>query len=575
MGTPSLQWCRRETLGNSAALLLLAAIGVFFLRLTEGDWWLASPPAERWALAGVVLVGYLGGCTGFRRSAKNRSGRRVEAKPTEATSAEAAPNEVLAPAVNGGSHDPILVAYASQTGFAEELARQTATLLKQSGKAAHASPIHHLDHNRLARGGRVLFIASTTGDGAPPDHAVGFVRRVMQQPAAPPLESLEYAVLALGDRQYEQFCAFGHHLNAWLSGRRARPLFDVIEVDNADTAALERWQRQLQHLTSATNGNGATSATLNGFQPQPLENWRLTRRKELNPGSNGGKACLLALRPSSGMLPPWKPGDLVEIEPRNRPEAIESFLSETGHDATTLVLVDGEQVPLRDVLSRSELPPVSGVTHSSPQAIAGSLRPLKCRSYSIASLPDEGEIQLLVRRADLPNGSPGLCSGWLCDALALNGGIGLRLRTNPNFHPGDPARPLILIGNGTGIAGLRSHLKARIQASAGRNWLLFGERNADRDYFFRDDVEAWCAQGWLEHLDLAFSRDQSERIYVQHKLRDAAGRLKKWVDDGAAIYVCGSLVGMAPAVDTVLREVLGDDLVERLSTEGRYRRDVY
>jgi sulfite reductase (NADPH) flavoprotein alpha-component len=151
----------------------------------------------------------------------------------------------------------------------------------------------------------------------------------------------------------------------------------------------------------------------------------------------------------------------------------------------------------------------------------------------------------------------------------------LRLRSNPNFHAPEPAKPMILIGNGTGIAGLRAHLKQRIAAGSQRNWLLFGERNSDRDFFYGDEILEWRNRGYIERLDLAFSRDQAESVYVQQKLLAAADPLREWAEAGASIYVCGSLAGMAPGVDGVLRQVLGDATVENMLTEGRYRRDVY
>jgi sulfite reductase (NADPH) flavoprotein alpha-component len=134
---------------------------------------------------------------------------------------------------------------------------------------------------------------------------------------------------------------------------------------------------------------------------------------------------------------------------------------------------------------------------------------------------------------------------------------------------------MILIGNGTGIAGVSALLKARIAAGARRNWLLFGERNADHDFFRGEEIRAWQARGFLQRMDLAFSRDQDQRIYVQHRLQAAGGALREWVDAGAAIYVCGSLAGMAPGVDAVLRSTLGDDRVEQMLADGLYRRDVY
>ncbi|MOA11577.1 Sulfite reductase [NADPH] flavoprotein alpha-component [compost metagenome] len=134
---------------------------------------------------------------------------------------------------------------------------------------------------------------------------------------------------------------------------------------------------------------------------------------------------------------------------------------------------------------------------------------------------------------------------------------------------------MILLGNGTGLAGLRSLLKARIAEGQTRNWLLFGERNRAHDYLCRDELEGWLIEGDLERLDLAFSRDQAEKVYVQDRLRQQAAELQKWLAEGASIYICGSLQGMASGVDQVLNDVLGTEAVERLIEQGRYRRDVY
>lgn len=144
------------------------------------------------------------------------------------------------------------------------------------------------------------------------------------------------------------------------------------------------------------------------------------------------------------------------------------------------------------------------------------------------------------------------------------------------FQLGDnAARPLILVGNGTGLAGLRSHLRARNRTGSGRNWLIFGERSAAHDYLYWEEIEAWRSDGMLERVDLAFSRDQAERRYVQDCLREGGQLLREWVERGAAIYVCGSLHGMAAGVDRALRDQLGEETVNALSIAGRYRRDVY
>lgn len=559
----SSRW-RPEVLGNGAALLLLVMIAYFFLRITEGEWWLVAPNPQRWWLAALVVAGYAGFCFAIEYTARRRASSREEHEP----SSHAVEDEA-----HGPSRDGILIAYASQTGFGEELARQTRDWLHKAGKPARISAIHQLDVDRLAQGGQMLFVASTTGQGDPPDHAVRFVSEVMQQPAV--FESLQYGVLALGDRKYEQFCAFGRQLDHWLRRQKAQPLFDLIEVDGADNAALQRWQSQVAKLSQATNGRAAVAATPFELHSKPFLPWRLSERRQLNPGSIGGQAYYLALTPPADEAPRWVAGDIAEIMPRNAPQSVAVYLQTLGHPAETPVVTAGEETTLGEVLSRSQLPPLHELQGLSPQAIAEALHPHKARQYSIASLPEDGGLQLLVRRVVQADGQLGICSGWLCDGANPNETIELRIRSNPNFHPCDCSRPMILIGNGTGIAGLRSHLKARVQAQSQRNWLLFGERSAQHDFFFRDELERWQKEGLLERLDIAFSRDQADRIYVQHKVRSAAAELKRWVADGATIYVCGSLVGMAPAVDAALREILGSSQVDQMLADKRYRRDVY
>ena len=577
--------CRKKLVGNVVALTGLAALAVFLFRYTEEAWWLAAPTSQRWWLAAAVVGGYAVLCLAVWWTTRR-----------EALAAEDHGGGLLSSEANGHTHDDILIAYASQTGFGEELARRTVDLLRKAGKAARASAIQHLDHERLAQGGQVLFVASTTGQGDPPDHAARFVREVMQRPAA--LQSLQFGVLALGDRQYEQFCAFGRQLDGWLRQQQARPLFEIIEVDNADEAALQAWQTQVERIGSAANGrpvnghsaNGAANsgAASNGtatpgqapsgtfdFRASPFRPWRLSERRECNPGTQGGAAVYLALTPPADVTPQWIAGDIAEIMPRTAPHVVAAWLHESGHDAETPVTTASGATTLEQWLRQAQLPPAGELAGLTPQEIVERLHPHKCRQYSIASLPEDGRLELLVRRVELPGGQLGLCSGWLCHHAADEDVIDVRIRSNPNFHPGDPTRPMILVGNGTGIAGLRSHLKAREKAGAGRNWLLFGERNAACDRFFHDDLQRWQSGGLLDRVDLAYSRDQPQRIYVQHKLQAAAEELRRWIDDGAAVYVCGSLQGMAPAVDQVLREMLGENTVDTMLADGRYRRDVY
>lgn len=412
-------------------------------------------------------------------------------------------------ALEGGSGDgrPWLIGFASQNGFAEQLAWQAAGQLQAAGATVQVRSLAQLEERDLRGTERALFVVSTFGDGEAPDSARGFVRRVLAGEFD--LGHLEYALLGLGDRQYQRFCGFGRQLHDWLQGQGARTLFAPVEVDNGDHSALQRWRALLGELTGSA-------------PPQPeaetgFSDWPLREKQWLNPGSSAAPVWRLAFQAPAGQR--WQAGDLVEI-----------------------------------------LPPQAGA------------RP---RSYSIASLADDGALELIVRLHLYADGTPGLCSGWLCVQLAEGATAPLRLRRNAGFHLAEDDRPLLLIGNGTGLASLRSLLRERARRGQQRNWLLFGERTAAYDFLCEGELLAWQAEGHLQRLDLAFSRDQADRVYVQDRLRAAADELRAWLADGAAIYVCGSLRGMGEGVDAVLRELLGAAAVAELRESGRYRRDLY
>jgi len=535
---------RRALLANTAVLLALAACALVLSFLHDGPWWPATPRPRQWWIAAACLLAWAGLCAWSLR--RSRDG------------------ETLPPAATAGG-DAILVAYASQTGFGHGIARRTFELLRDAGAPCTLRALGAIDAQTLRDHGRVLLVASTTGEGDPPDQALPFVAREMSR--EPDLSGVRYAVLALGDRGYARFCAFGHRLEQWLQHCGARPLFDLTEVDNGDPAALRHWQHEVALLAGATDAPD--------WAMPEYEAWTLAARRLLNPGSAGGEAWHIELRPPAGTTPAWQAGDALEIGPCNAPDAVGAMLAALGLDGDAAVEWQGRRVTLREALSRSRLPGVDAVRGLPPQALAGMLEPLPHREYTIASLPHEGAAWLLVRCMRRPDGTPGLGSGWLCHYAAEGTAIAARLRANPGFHPPDPGRPLVLVGNGTGIAGLRALLAARAAAGARRNWLVYGERNADRDDFYRDDIARWRREGLLEQLDRVFSRDGGPHRYVQDALRARAGLLRGWVRDGAAVYVCGSLRGMAPAVDEVLRDALGDDEVEAMLADGRYRRDVY
>ncbi|MNP05864.1 Sulfite reductase [NADPH] flavoprotein alpha-component [compost metagenome] len=294
----------------------------------------------------------------------------------------------------------------------------------------------------------------------------------------------------------------------------------------------------------------------------------------MNPGSQGSAVYLLGLTPERPAQ--WEAGDLVEVLPRNSARSLEQFLKGLGLEGETAVQVEGLQESLLQALASRQLPKSrEHLVGLHAQALVDALIPLAAREYSIASIASDGVLELIVRQERHADGSLGLGSGWLTEHLPVENSVSLRLRRNSGFHLPAPATPMLLIGNGTGLAGLRSLLKGRIVAGEQRNWLLFGERNQAYDFLCGDELQGWQRSGDLARLDLAFSRDQSHKVYVQDRLREQATELRRWLDQGASIYICGSLQGMASGVDEVLNEVLGAAEVERLIELGRYRRDVY
>ncbi|WP_337157985.1 sulfite reductase flavoprotein subunit alpha [Pseudomonas putida] len=482
---------------------------------------------------------------------RRRKKRQVRAARSSVSSAKA-------------SADSWLIGFASQSGFAEQLAWQSAGQLQAAGLPVQVRPLAELGESDLQQARRALFVVSTFGDGEAPDSARTFERKVLGQPWA--LNHLNYAVLALGDRQYPHFCGFARRLQAWLGERGATRAFSPVEVDNADPAALQQWQQELAQLT------GAQPVT--AWQAPSFANWTLRQRQCLNPCSQGAPVYLLGLQ--SDQPQTWEAGDLVEVLPRNGQPRIDALLAGLGLDATTPVRLDGLDEPLGQALATRQLPlSREHLVGLHAQALVDALIPITAREYSIASIASDGVLELIVRQEQRPDGTLGLGSGWLTEYLPLQGNISLRLRRNSGFRLPDAPAPMILIGNGTGLAGLRSLLKARIAAGERRNWLLFGERNRAHDLLCGDELQTWLADGDLQRLDLAFSRDQAEKVYVQDVLLQQAETLSRWIADGACVYVCGSLQGMAAGVDAALSGILGAEVVQQLIEDGRYRRDVY
>lgn len=466
---------------------------------------------ERFGWCALVLVSYGLLCLWARWQYKRSFSRQMSGKETSEAESR---------------HGTFLIAYASQSGTASQLAKCCAAKL-EGIMSYQILPLNQVNSEILSNTQQALFVVSTFGEGKAPDNGAGFARRYFERQSDVDLSHLHFSVMALGDRLYQQFCAFGHQVYQGLCLLGAKPLFATIEACASESERYENvvqdWARQLKLAQN--------NAPKSNKQPDSFHPCLFTQRTLLNPDSLGAGAYHLCFKPQNEALNSWQAGDLVEIK------------------------IHSEQSQTR--------------SHGKQSTIHQAKR-----KYSIASIAQEGQIELLVRQLILDDGSLGLGSGWLTQDLTLNSSVEMRLCDNPGFHAVEAQRPLILIGSGTGLAGLRAHLKQREQQGARNNWLIFGERTAQHDNFFNDEIAKYQASGLLTQVDLAFSRDKYAQSYVQDCLFAKADELQQWLDLGAAIYVCGKKSGMANSVDDALKFILAeryDDLIEH----GLYRRDVY
>jgi sulfite reductase (NADPH) flavoprotein alpha-component len=535
----------RARIVQALLLAALAALALWMPTWQASAWPPMSASGSKLAIAGGVLFAYLIGCAYLLRKGRG-------SVPTSGTE----------PAARDAS---LRVLYASQTGFALRLAELSADSLRAAGAAPALSALDSLVPDALGGCETALFIVSTTGEGDPPDNALAFAADVMS--TTRDLADLRYAVLALGDRRYARYCAFGHAIDDWLRRCGATPLFDVVEVDNGDGGALRRWQHDIAQIA----GDASAAIEAADWAAPDYEAWTLVSRREVNPGSLGAPAYDIRLR-AQGAMPRWTAGDLVEIGPEHDAASVADWMHAHGIEDRALDDALGREI-FSARLARSRWPDLR--EGEDLAALAERLEPLPHREYSIASIPEDGDLRLLVRLARRGDGGHGLGSGWLCLHAPHEAAIRLRIRRNPGFHPAPDVAQLILIGNGTGIAGLRAHLANRAQARGARVWLLFGERSREHDLHYADELDAWSRDGVLVRTDFAFSRDPQRPRYVQDALREAGDTLRTWIDDGAHLRVCGSAAGMATGVDEALRDILGDAVVDTLRRDGRYRRDVY
>jgi sulfite reductase (NADPH) flavoprotein alpha-component len=534
----------------------------------------------------------------------------------------------------------LTILYGSQTGNGRKVATALAAAAAARGVESELLNMADYPAARLKREQLVAIVVSTHGEGDPPDDALE-MHRFLSGKRMPALGSLRYAVLALGDSSYENFCQTGREFDARLEAAGASRPAPLVECDLEYAGASGAWSARVLEEAAAVLGSEAPAAApvlrvvpaapratrSAPFAASLLLNQRITGR-----GSTKDVRHLELSVEGSGLS--WQPGDSLGVAIHNPERVVEPLFealglggeSSTGTAGRSLrdALTHDREVtalnrPFLDAWSAAEptgrlgalLESLRGaglgrwmharhiidVVREFPAEVGATrfvemLRPLAPRLYSIASAPEfsDEEIHLtvaLLAYEAFDRLHWGAGSSWL--ALDRDEGDTLDVFVEPNERfrlPADDAAPVIMIGPGTGVAPFRAFLQAReARGARGRNWLLFGDRNFATDFLYQAEWLRHRKSGLLTRLDVAFSRDQADKRYVQHRMLESAHALYDWLQEGAHLYVCGDATAMAPDVDRALRGIVAaggghdEDGVEEylagLRRAGRYQRDVY
>jgi len=563
-----------------------------------------------------------------------------------AAGVSAAPAEAQAGAADPASAPELTILYGSQTGNAEGIAEQAAEKARARGFRPQMIDMADVRKPQLKNAARLLVVVSTHGEGEPPDNAAE-LHELVHSRKAPPLKDTRFSVLALGDTSYEHFCQTGRDFDERLEalgGSRIHPRSDCdVDFDDAAEAwvegALEALSAELEAPPSnvvafgpVAGGHAAERqwSKKNPFPATLLDNVTLNGR-----GSAKDTRHIELSLEDSGLE--WEPGDALGVLPENNPDEVADVLAALGLDGnetvsgprgdvslsdalahdyeiTTLTrpflqgwaelvgdaalaaLIAGEGAePLRDWMWGRH---IVDVLHAWPatgiaaQDFVDRLRKLPPRLYSIASShganPDEVHLTVApVRYASHGREREGVASTWLAERIDDERPVPVYIDRNKNFKlPSDGDAPIVMIGPGTGVAPFRAFLEEReSRGHAGRNWLFFGDQHFRTDFLYQREWLRWRESGLLERIDVAFSRDQADKVYVQDRIRENARDLHAWLEEGAHIYVCGDADRMAPDVHQALIDVIAEqgDLsnadaaarLGQLQKDKRYQRDVY
>jgi sulfite reductase (NADPH) flavoprotein alpha-component len=531
-----------------------------------------------------------------------------------------------APAAPPKARAPLTILFGTESGNAEALAMRTRKAAAKLGFSVKLADMADTTPAQMAEIPNLLLIASTWGEGDPPQRAVDFYEAIMADDA-PRFDKTRFAVLALGDRAYAQYCEIGRRFDERLAELGATRIVDRIDCDLDFETPAATWIDATLDRISQTAGNAEVEDTsvihVDFARPttdMAEENWTRARPFEAEitehvrlTGSRSTSDTRHIAVSLEGSGIEYQPGDSLGVVPRNDPALVDAVLNATGldgdpalraalrdrYDITTLTAkqVDDFAALTGTATQSADWPAGRQVIdllqtaphHFTADQLTGLLRPLPPRYYSIASsrqaVGDEAHLLVAsVRYETHGRQRAGVASVDMNEQRKAGDRLSVFLRPNPHFRlPTDPSRPVIMIGPGTGVAPFRGFLQEREASGAhGKNWLVFGHRNYLHDFLYQLEWQDWIKDGLLTRLDVAFSRDQPDKRYVQHALWDARKHLHAWLQDDAAIYVCGDASAMAKDVHDTLIRVLADQTgqdgkaaLDRLRRDGRYLRDVY
>ena len=535
--------------------------------------------------------------------------------------------------------ETLTILYGSQTGNGETIAASLARTAEDRGFASRLTSLADFKPANLKRETLVAFVISTHGEGDPPDDAELFHEFILSA-KAPRLPKLRFSVLALGDSSYANFCQIGREFDRRLADLGAERLDDLIECDVDYEGDARLWSDRLLGRLPDLIEARENVPHLRAVRPaaaydkhRPFSAEVLVNQKITGSGSTKDVRHIELSLEGSGLS--YEPGDALAVVADNPPQLVEQLLETLNLCADAAVSIEERNMPLADALihdleiTRPSLGFIKAWARYSDAAglerlladgqqqalsefintyqiidvvrkyragvsaadFVECLRKLSPRSYSIASSQraNPGEAHLTVaavRYATFGNEHWGAASTHIVDRVGEGDTLSVYVEPNPRFRlPADDA-PIIMIGPGTGVAPYRAFVEERAERGAnGRNWLFFGDRNFSSDFLYQLEWQRQLKQGHLQRLDVAFSRDQQDKHYVQHRLIDRGADVYSWLQDGAVIYVCGDAKHMAGDVHDALREVLvthGGLSAEQAASElkqmrraGRYRRDVY